>query len=81
MVEENGASNTYTGLTGSTFKKRYYGHSSSFRNREEEHNTTLSTHIWRLKDEGKRYEIKWKIIDRGKRFNPSTKKCNLCLKK
>ena len=26
------------------------------------------------------FEIKWKIIDRGKRFNPSTRKCNLCLK-
>ena len=80
VVEEDGTTNTYTGLTGSTFKERYYGHTSSFRNRDEDHSTTLSSHIWKLKDEGKRYTLNWKIIDRGKKFNPSTRKCNLCLK-
>ena len=69
-----------TGLTGNTFKERYYGHTSSFRHRDEEHSTTLSSHIWKLEDEGKQFRINWKIIDRGKKFNPSNRKCNLCLK-
>ena len=53
VVEEDGTTNTYTGLTGSTFKERYYGHTSSFRNRDEGHSTTLSSHIWNLEDMGK----------------------------
>ena len=80
VVEEDGTTQTYTGLTGSTFKERYYGHTSSFRNRDENHSTTLSSHIWNLEDTGKRFELKWRIIDRGKKFNPSNRKCNLCLK-
>ena len=80
VVEEDGSTSTYTGLTGSTFKQRYYGHTSSFRNRDDEHSTTLSSHIWNLKDAGKNYELKWRIIDRGKKFNPTSRKCNLCLK-
>ena len=54
VVEEDGSTSTYTGLTGSTFKERFYGHSSSFRNRDEGHSTTLSSHIWNLKDAGKK---------------------------
>jgi hypothetical protein len=80
VVEEDGTTNTYTGLTGNTFKERYNKHSSSFRNRSEENSTTLSSHIWRLKDSKTKFELSWKIIDRGKKFNPSNRKCNLCLK-
>ena len=80
VMEEDGTTNTYTGLTGSTFKERFYGHTSSFRNRDEGHSTTLSSHIWNLKDAGKKYERKWRFIDRGKKSNPTSRKCNLCLK-
>ena len=62
------------------FYKHFYKHSSSFRNREEEHSTTLSTYIWKLADENKNFTIKWSCIDRGKEFDPSTRKCLLCLK-
>ena len=80
VVEEDGTTNTYTGLTGSTFKERFYGHTSSFKNRDDGHSTTLSSHIWNLKESGMKYELKWRIIDRGKKFNPKNRKCNLCLK-
>ena len=80
VVEEDGSTSTYTGLTGSTFKERFYGHASSFRNRDEGHSTTLSSHIWNLKDAGKNFELKWRIIDMGKKFNPTSRNCNLCLK-
>ena len=61
------------------FKKRYYGHTSSFRNRDDKHSTTLSSHIWNIKDRHENYNLKWEIIDRGKEFNPTTRKCLLCL--
>ena len=71
---------TYTGLTGGFFKNRYYGHRQSFNNRELENSTTLSAHIWELKDRNEPYEIKWSIKGRAKKFNPTTKKCRLCIK-
>ena len=35
----------YIGSTGDTFKKRFYGHSRTFRNRDSAH-TTLSKYMW-----------------------------------
>ena len=33
VVEENGNTETYTGVTKNSFKQRFYGHASSFKNR------------------------------------------------
>ena len=71
---------TYTGLTSRPFKARYYEHTSNAKNSSEMHKTTLSMHIWNLKSQGEDYNTSWKIIDRGKPFNPSTKSCQVCLK-
>ena len=78
-MDENGNKETYTGLTKNTFKERYYGHRASFANRDND-GTTLSTHIWNLKDEGKDYNISWSVIEKAPEFNPTTRKCTLCLK-
>ena len=80
VEDTNNNSSTYTGLTSNTFKKRYYAHRSTFENEDHENPTTLSSHIWDLKNKNKNYNIKWSIIDRAKNFNPATKKCRLCLK-
>ena len=80
VIENNNTSNTYTGLTSNTFKERFYGHRHSFKKRDSNHSTTLSSHIWDLKDKNENYEINWSIIDRAKDFNPDTKKCRLCIK-
>ena len=69
----------YTGLTGGTFKNRWLKHESSFRKQNSNNKTTLSTHIWELKEEGKPYDIKWEIMDRASAFNPVNRKCRLCL--
>ena len=71
---------TYTGLTKNTFKKRFNGHKASFNKRKKEHSTTLSTHIWELKDRGADFDLNWSIIEKGKKFDPSTRRCLLCLK-
>ena len=70
----------YTGLTGGSFKKRWYKHNADIRNTNNKHSTRLSSHIWKLKDEGKQYQIKWEILDRATTYNPVSKKCRLCLK-
>ena len=33
-----------------------------------------------IKDSNTDYTIRWKIVDRGRAYSPSTKICNLCLK-
>ena len=80
VTDENSNKTTYTGLTSNTFKKRYYAHRQSFEKQNLQHSTTLSSHIWDLKDKNLNYSVKWKTIDRAPRFNPVTKKCRLCLK-
>ena len=80
VTDENSNKTTYTGLTSNTFKKRYYAHWQSFEKQNLQHSTTLSSHIWDLKDKNLDYSDKWKTIDRAPRFNPVTKKCRLCLK-
>ena len=82
-VEVNGEGltpETYTGLTSQTLKKRYHGHTSSFAKRDSNSSTNLSSYIWDLKDLDMNYNISWSVIDRGKPFNPVTKRCNLCIK-
>ena len=80
VIDENQNLETYTGLTSNTFKKRFYGHRSSFLHEDEEHETTLSSHIWSLKRNHQKYDIEWHIKDRAKPFNPVSRKCRLCLR-
>ena len=69
----------YTGLTSRSFKVRRKEHNSDFNNRNRK-GTHLSTYIWALKDRGEAYSVKWDITDRAHPFNPTSKKCRLCLK-
>ena len=41
---------------------------------------TLSAHIWKLKDAGTKFEISWSIVEKAPEFNPTTRRCTLCLK-
>ena len=53
---------TYTGLTGGTFKTRYNKHMYDFRHKKDGKSaSTLSKYIWELKREGVPYKISWKI--------------------
>ena len=65
---------------GSTenFKKRYYQHKSSLKDRPANH-TTLSSYVWKLKDKEVPFEVKWSIRARGHAFSSGSKSCDLCL--
>ena len=71
---------TYTGATGNTFKERLGGHNCDMNNRKYRINTCLSNHVWNLKDDGIPYDIQWSLVDRAPPFNPTTRKCRICLK-
>ena len=68
----------YTGLTGDAIKSRISGHTTTFKYERYEKSTTLSGHIWKLKNENKSIDLKWSLLDRGPIYNPITKKCRLC---
>ena len=80
VKQENGTVNTYTGMTGNRFKDRFYKHNDTIEDEHHNNHTTLSHHIWDLKRKKLNFEPKWKIIDRGNVFDPTTRKCRLCLK-
>ena len=68
---------TYHGMTGGDFKSRFSGHKHDMKNRDK-YGTTLSRHIWRLRDMGIRFEIKWEIKEKAQKYNPGGKDCKLC---
>ena len=69
----------YKGITYNEFKTRLANHEKAFRNKEYRNETELSKEVWRIKDLGGDYNIKWKIISLHPPFNPSSKRCQLCL--
>ena len=71
---------TYVGLTSVTFKEKFINHIKSFNHQEYSNETTLSQHIWNIKNRGGLYNVTWKIVALAKEYNPITKKCNLCSK-
>ena len=73
---DNGHVETYTGV-GKNFKVRYRGHQTLLRHRGEKQ-TTLSSYIWSLRDEGVQFVMDWSVIDRGPAFNPISYVCRLC---
>ena len=72
----NGHKEYYTGAT-KNFKKRYYTHHASFVNDEHPNPTTLSKHIWNLKDRNIDFSMEWNVKDRAQHFNPNTGLCRL----
>ena len=54
----SGKEETYTGMTGNTFKDRWNGHKSDTRNQSDKAKTKLSAHVWELKNKGTDHDIK-----------------------
>ena len=69
----------YIGMTENPFKTRYNLHNSSFRLPHKRSTTTLSEHLWTLKDAGVIHKIEWTILDKTKPCSPAARKCDLCL--
>ncbi|XP_067940660.1 uncharacterized protein [Watersipora subatra] len=79
VTTNNGTEETYVGLTQNTFKTRYTNHKASFNHTSKRNATELSKYIWRLKDSGLDYNIKWSILKTARPYSPITKRCELCI--
>ena len=61
-VSTDNATETYVGLTAGELKTRYQKHTSDFNNTSDKNATTLSTYIWKLKEENKAYQVNFEIV-------------------
>ena len=75
-----GANNTYIGMTGRRFKDRWQEHKHDAKSVSGKEKTKLSAHIWEMKDRGAIHETSWELIDKAATYNPTTRKCLVCLK-
>ena len=80
--EDTGAVEHYTGLTGGTFKARWYGHMNDIRNYDPEdgsYGKRMSRYVGDLNSRRIPNTITWSIICRAPTYSPVTKSCRLCL--
>ena len=70
----SGKYETYTGVTARTFKQRLYEHRTDMRKEANRTKSTLSSHVWNLKDHGIDFEVSWRLKDKATAYNPSNKK-------
>ena len=69
----------YIGMAETDFKTRYYNHESSFKNAHHRHKTTLSQYVWKMKDEGEPFSIKWNLLAKSRPYQCGVRTCDLCL--
>ena len=68
-------------MTKNTFKQRFNGHNATIKKRPtKEKVTTLSEHIWKLKDQKTPFTIKWSIRGNAPPYQNGQKKCLLCIR-
>ena len=75
----NTSKKRYKGICETTFKKRYANHKKSFNLIKSKNDTTLSIEYWNLKQKQQTPKLTWEIKGQYKAYNPTLKKCNLCL--
>ena len=80
-VKTNSSVKQYIGETEGTIKQRIYSPKLSFTNRNYSTNTSLSTHIWCLKDINISSTITWEILKLALAYNKTKKMPSLPLQK
>ena len=78
VASPNQHTETYIGLTETTFKTRFANHKQSFEKESMKNATELSKYIWTLKQKNLPYNIEWKIMGKARAYDNRTKRCNLC---
>jgi len=74
------ADKVYLGTAEGDFKKQYYNHTKSFRNKTYANETTLSKYIWNIKEkENLTPTLEWSIVKSVPGYSNISKKCLLCL--
>ena len=78
-VTSSSENETYVGLTAGAFKTRWQKHKSDFNNPANKNSTTLSSYIWKLKEQNIAHQVKFEIVARAAPFSAVSGRCNLCI--
>jgi hypothetical protein len=78
VTQGNSKTETYIGLTATTFKARLGNHFKSFRHEKHRSDSMLSNHLWELSEQNINYDLSWKLIARANTYSPVTGFCPLC---
>ena len=74
--------NVYFESTQGAFKLRYYNHRNSFSHEKYRHSTSLSNHVWEIKNKkGVAPILKWEIVKRCRKYKAGDRDCMLCNEK
>ena len=76
---QDNVTKTYVGSAATTFKARWYNHKSSFTNIEKKNQTSLSTYIWKKKEEGMQPAVSFSVLTSAPAYTSSSGRCSLCL--
>ena len=80
VTNNKGEGENYVGLA-KNFKKRYRKHKDSLEKVNPNNSTTLSTYVWKEREEGREPLVSWKILEKNvPLYNPVTRGCKLCLR-
>ena len=77
-VETETNSSSYVGMTGNSFKTRYY-HIKSFKNKRYKNETELSKYIWKLREKVVEHTITWEKLRQSNACQRRSGLCNLCI--
>ena len=80
VIEENtNIRKEYIGISGTEFKIRYANHKQSFTNECKRDATSLSQHVWNLKDRDAPFSITWNVLAKCAPYACGSRQCNLCI--
>ena len=63
---------SYVGITGNSFKTRYYNHIKSFKTKRNKNETDLAKYIWKHRDKEVEHSITWKELLQSANDLPTT---------
>ena len=69
----------YYGVSDREFKYRFNNHTNSFRHRHHEQDTERSKHIWKLKDKGINFKVKWSVAAYASTYRCGSRRFDLYL--
>ena len=78
ITSTNTDKKVYIGSSATSLKLRMSNHACDFRLRNREHNTTMSTYVWSLKDKGEIPVVTYRILKKARPYSPTARKCALC---
>ena len=75
----NYGTKVYKGISHHPFKLQYNNHKKAFNIEKYKNDCELSKEVWRIKDKGGTFEIKWEILQQLNSYSPTSKRCALCM--